>query len=197
MSTIPKIAKSDVCRESGTVTSWHLENQGTEKRRTIKPRAETDEHIKVHPEDGSAKGGQTATFYLNSGNMAFRILPNGVCIALKTLFKNKDYKSALTTVTDADKKREYNGMTPFDLDKSDADTPKFPRAFYFNPLTGGVANLISEIEILLDGQTVQVDRSGFLPISNTLNRLFIPSNFRREINGHPFIIFLNSLKKLV
>ena len=53
-------------------------------------------------------------------------------------------------------------------------TPKktYPRAYYFNQLTGEVANLISEVKVLMEEQTVQVDRTGFIPHVNTLNKLF-------------------------
>ena len=57
--------------------------------------------------------------------------------------------------------------------------------------------MVSEVEILLDGQVVQVDRGGFLSITNTLNRLFVPSTRRTEIVGHPYILHNEEDKKML
>ena len=49
------------------------------------------------------------------------------------------------------------------------------RSFFFNPLAGGPSSLISEIEIILDGQRVQINTGGYFSATNTLNKLFCPS----------------------
>ena len=218
MGSIPKITSSDVCREGSSAASisFHLENQGTDKRKKIKPKAESIDIMQIHPENKDYKRSRIITFTHNTGNNAVRFIPNCFIATLYPEIKNADYLADAPDDAPADQKRKWNGMTPFekimkkqiflesDPDNAgqvvnvEKDVPdKYPRAFFFNPVTGSAANLISEVEVLLDGQVVQVNRGGFLSITNTLNRLFIPSDMRTEIVGHPFVLHNEQYKNML
>lgn len=209
MGSMPKVTSMDVCREGSSAASisYHLENQGTNKRKKIKPKAESIDIMQIHPENKDYKRSRIITFTHNTGNNAVRFMPNCFIVTLYPEVKNEDFVADAAQDAPADQKRKWNGMTPFekvmkkkkflerdptdaasiiDVEKDVAD--KYPRAFFYNPVTGSAANLISEVEVLLDGQVVQVDRGGFLSITNTLNRLFIPSEKRTEIVGHPHVL---------
>ena len=211
MGSLPKVTSSDVCREGSSAASisFHLENQGTDKRRKIKPKAESIDIMQIHPENKDYKRSRIITFTHNTGNTAVRFIPNCFIIALYPEIKNAKFQEDAGEDASADEKRKWNGMTPFEkimktvpvLERDPTDVAevnfvevnkevpdKYPRAFFFNPITGSAANLISEVEVLLDGQVVQVDRGGFLSVTNTLNRLFIPSDKRTEIVGHPYVL---------
>ena len=136
---------------------------------------------------------QQITFYGNTGNKAWRFMPFPLITTVIPTEKNEDYGSAETTVAQVDKDREWDGMRPFEYIYEPATggakkVKENRRAYFFNPVTGGAANLISEVEILLDGQLVQVDRTGYFSIYNTMNRVFVTSDVRNKINGHPYIL---------
>ena len=136
---------------------------------------------------------QQITFYGNTGNKAWRFMPFPLITTVIPTEKNEDYGSAEATVAQVDKDREWDGMRPFEYIYEPATggakkVKENRRAYFFNPVTGGAANLISEVEILLDGQLVQVDRTGYFSIYNTMNRVFVTSDVRNKINGHPYIL---------
>ena len=198
---IPRVTSADVCRDGGKSSiSPHLENQGTEKRKVIKPRAETVDMQLLTSESTDYKRQQLVTFYGNTGNKAWRFMDGCIIITLLPREKNPDFEVA--EKPKADREREWNGMKPFDIIYKDAlgggkEPDKNRRVYFYNPVTGSASNLIAEIEVLLDGQLVQADRTGYFPIYNTLNRVFIPSDMRTEIVGHPYILHSsNDTKKL-
>lgn len=197
---IPKISPSAVCSDgSKSGISPHLENQGTEKRKTVKPRMDTLDIQLIRPESTDFNRTQQITFYGNTGNKAWRFMPFPLITTLIPCEKNEDFASTDVSVSAADKAREWNGMTPFEFEyepQSDVEVAAEKekviksnrRVYFYNPVTGGAANLIAEIEILLDGQLVQVDRTGYFSIYNTMNRVFVNSDVRTRINGHPYIL---------
>ena len=215
MGSIPKTASKDVCRDGGNATavSYHLENQGTDKRRKIAPKAMSVDLQKIYPENKDYKSSRIITFYHNTGDRAVRFTDDCFTINLTAEVKNTLYGDA--SANERDKNRKWDGMTPFEKIFKTTKKPSvsadgnsveiievnvadgLPRAYFFNPITGGAVNLVSEVEILLDGQVVQVDRGGFLSITNTLNRLFVPSTRRTEIVGHPYILHNEEDKKML
>ena len=195
-SKMPRITSSDVCSEGGkSLISPHLENQGTEKRKNVKPRMDTLDIQLIPAETTDFRRTQQITFYGNTGNKAWRFMPFPLIMTVVPCEKNEDYGSVEEGVGQADKDREWDGMRPFEYIYEAATGPGSAkkvksnrRAYFFNPVTGGAANLISEVEILLDGQLVQVDRTGYFSIYNTMNRVFVTSDVRNKINGHPFVL---------
>ena len=74
------------------------------------------------------------------------------------------------------------------LTTTDANEPNNTRVAFINPITGFVSPLVEEIEIYLNNQLVQSNRSGFISIANTLNHLFLPADKRQEVLGHPYML---------
>ena len=200
----PRVTSSDVCSEgSKALISPHLENQGTEKRKSVKPRMDTLDIQLIPAETTDFRRTQQITFYGNTGNKAWRFMPSPVIATLIPCEKNEDFGKTDLGISQADKDREWDGMLPFEYiyepaaavasgsSSSATPPPKVKsnrRAYFYNPVTGGAANLIAEVEILLDGQLVQVDRTGYFSIYNTMNRVFVNSDVRTKINGHPHIL---------
>ena len=185
-----RVNESDVCRDGKSITSYHLENEGTAKRKKIRPRAEVVDVQRVYPENDDLTRSKIITFYINTGNFAVRFLQNCILFTVVPQIKNPLFESAAQGVSTADKNRKWDNMTPFEkINKA------LPRAYYFNPITGGPASLINEVEVLLDGQMIQVDRRGFLSVTNTLNKLFLPHDDRQKIVGYPHVLH-NSKEKL-
>ena len=185
-----KVKESDVCHDGQTITSYHLENEGTAKRKKIRPKADTVDIQRIYPENDDLTRSKIITFYINTGNFAVRFLENCLLFTIVPQISNPLYQSATSGVSDVDKNRKWDNMTPFELNNK-----SLPRGYFFNPITGGPACLINEVEVLLDGQMLQVDRRGFLSVTNTLNKLFLPQDDRQKIVGHPHILH-NSKEKL-
>lgn len=191
---IPKIASSAVCSDGGkSGISPHLENQGTLKRKSVKPRMETLDIQLIRPESTDFARTKEVCFFGNTGNKTWRMMPFPLLMTLIACEKNKDFGKE--GVTQTDKERVWDGMTPFEFEyephdggASEKKVKSNRRVFFYNPVTGGAANLIAEIEILLDGQLVQVDRTGYFSIYNTMNRVFVNSDVRTKMNGHPHIL---------
>ena len=49
-------------------------------------------------------------------------------------------------------------------------------------------SLISEIEIILDGQRVQINTGGYFSATNTLNKLFCPTAVRKAALSHNHVL---------
>ena len=184
-----KIAGKSLC-EGNAVTSYHLENAGTKKRKKLRPKAELVDVQRILPETADYTRSKIVTFSIQTGSYAVRFMPNPLQITLHPKVKN----DAFTSIDDADanKAREYNSATP--LADYKGTTPNINRVAYTNCITGGSSCLISEVEIYLDNQLVQASRDGYISITNTLNKLFLPADKRQEIVGHPFILH-NELDK--
>ena len=199
---IPRTSSSAVCSDGGkTYMSPHLENQGTHKRKTVQPKMNDLDIQLIQSESTDLVRTKQVTFYGNTGNKAWRFMPFPVIVTIIPQEKNDDFEKTGSGITQVDKDRKWDGMRPFEFiyEPSQAGTAETDRkvksnrrGYFYNPVTGGAANLIAEVEILLDGQLVQVDRTGYFSIYNTMNRVFVNSDVRTKINGHPHILH-NSL----
>lgn len=172
------------CDSSKTITSYHLENAGTKKRRDNQPKAEVVDICKIIPETADFKNSRIITWHIQTGSYALRFLQHCLQITLVPQYKNSKYTSA--TDNDAEKSRFWNASTP--LGPSIQGEANDTRVAFINPITGFVSPLIEEIEIYLDNQLVQTNRSGFISLTNTLNHLFLPSAKREQVLGHPYIL---------
>ena len=114
MGSIPKTASKDVCRDGGNATavSYHLENQGTDKRRKIAPKAMSVDLQKIYPENKDYKSSRIITFYHNTGDRAVRFTDDCFTINLTAEVKNTLYGDA--NANERDKNRKWDGMTPFE-----------------------------------------------------------------------------------
>ena len=179
--------------EGGSITSYHLENAGTKRRKRNRPKAEVVDICKIIPETADFKNSRIITWHIQTGSYAVRFLDNCFQVTLVPQYKNSKFTSV--TATTADAARLWNGSTPFGPDITNEDNAK--RVAFFNPLTGGPAPLIEEVEIYLDNQLVQTNRSGFISLTNTLNHLFLPADRRQEILGHNYIMSGENDRKAV
>ena len=172
----------------GSVTSKHLENRGCKKRVKLRPQAQMVDVQLISPENQDDYGpGRIVTFNIQTGSYALRFLNNCLQIRLKPSFKNENYDGSEEFKDDDVKSQQWLGFTPFEAKGTGNDKNK-NRALYFNPITGGPACLIAETETYFDNQLVQSNREGFISITQTLNRLFLPAHKRRKVCGHPHIL---------
>lgn len=168
----------------GSVISYHLENAGTKRRKKSRPKAEVVDICKIIPETTDFKNSRIITWHIQTGSYALRFLDNCLQVTLVPQYKNSKFTDA--NADNADQARLWNGCTPFgpSITGEKNDT----RVAFFNPLTGGPAPLIEEVEIYLDNQLVQTNRSGFISLTNTLNHLFLPADKRQNVLGHEHIL---------
>ena len=180
-----KITDRPVCGEK--ILSRHLENRGVRERKKIRPKADLIDIQIIQPEGKKEYvAGSILEFNFQTGSFACRLLRNGFLVQLTPYVRNSDY-TGLDGATEA-AKRKWNGMTPFDPKAGGMANQKYGnRAGIFNPLSGASC-LISEVEVYIDNQLVQAVRDGFLSITNTLNKLFLPADVRQQILGHPYIL---------
>ena len=170
--------------DTGSIISYHLENAGTKRRRKNRPKAEVVDICKIVPETADFKNSKIITWHIQTGSYALRFLDNCLQVTMIPQYKNQKYTG--TDAATAEAKRLWNGSTPFGPDITGEDNDK--RVAFFNPLTGGPAPLVDEVEIYLNNQLVQTNRSGFISLTNTLNHLFLPADRREEILGHNYIM---------
>lgn len=172
------------CESGGSITSYHLENASSKKRKKNRPKAEVVDICKIIPETTDFKNSKIITWHIQTGSYALRFLPHCFQVTLVPQYKNSQYVSADNA--DKLKSRFWNASTPFG--PTIANEANDTRVAFINPITGFVSPLVEEIEIYLDNQLVQSNRSGFISLANTLNHLFLPSDKRTEVLGHPYIL---------
>lgn len=181
---LKRLQQGPSCESAGSITSYHLENAGSKKRRTNRPKAEVVDICKIIPETADFKNSRIITWHIQTGSYALRFLLNCFQVTLIPQYKNSKYEAADNA--DAAKARFWNASTP--MGPSIANEPNDIRVAFINPITGFVSPLVEEIEIYLDNQLVQSHRGGFISIANTLNNLFLPSDKRQEVLGHPYML---------
>lgn len=179
-----RIENKTICNTGDTIISYHLENRGTKERKKIRPRAELMDIQRLTPEIQDYTAGKVLEWKIQTGSYAVRFLENCIQMKIEHLVKNSSYTGPNAITENA--KREWNGMTPFSAPV--ANQTMSDRKAYWNLLAGGPASIISEVEIYLDHQLVQAERTGFFSIYNTLNALFLPADKREELLGHPYIL---------
>ena len=191
---IKQLQEGPDCDSGGRVVSYHLENGGSKKRRGNTPKAETTDVIKIAPENNNLNQSRMLTWHIQTGSFAYRFLLNCVQMTLIPGYKNKQYTSA--DAQEVDKRRFWNASTPFKVNPDLVTEPNSTRVAFMNPLST-VSPMVEEVEVYLQNQLVQTNRSGFISIANALNNLFLPSAKRREILGHPYMLHNeNDRKKL-
>lgn len=182
-----KLTDRPICGKD-SILSRHLENRGVKKRKEIKPKAELLDIQRIQPEgDRHYTAGRILEFTFQTGSYAVRLLQHCLQVQLSCLVKNNRYVGPNEDT--AERKLKWYGMTPFHTGTGQhADQKYTNRALFYNPISGGASCLISEIEVYIDNQLVQAVRDGFLSITNTLNKLFLPADKRQEILGHSYIL---------
>ena len=194
MSTkrLKQLSDGPNCDNRSSITSYHLENAGCKKRKKNQPKAEVVDVCKIIPETADYKNSRIITWHIQTGSYAMRFLHACFQVTLIPQYKNSKYVA--DNDADADKKRFWNASTP--LGPSITGEANDTRVAFINPITGMVSPLIEEIEIYLDNQLVQTNRSGFISLTNTLNHLFLPADKRQEVLGHPYILHNENDRKM-
>jgi len=182
---INRLKEGPDCDSGGRVVSYHLENAGSKKRRDNTPKAETTDVIKIASENLNLNQSRMLTWHIQTGSFAYRFLSNCVLMSLVPGYKNAQYTSA--DADEAVKKRYWNASTPFKSNPSGQE-PNALRVAFMNPISGFVSPMVEEVEVYLQNQLVQTNRSGFISIATSLNNLFLPSDKRRSVLGHPYML---------
>ena len=177
--------QDDLCKSKGSVIeSRHFENKGSnQKRKAVRPLADFCRYQLIRPDNSDWNNSKWIFFTIRTGNEFIRMVPNCLTFHLAPQIDDTETLPAVPT---------YHPLDPLGKDQtgtgSTAVIHGFNRAVYFNPLAGGPATLLSEVEIILDGQRVQINTGGYFSATNTLNKLFCPEHIRRQSLGHEHIL---------
>lgn len=184
--------QNDLCKKN-SIINRHWENKGVQKRKAVQPLADFCRYQIIKPDNTDWKDKGYVDITIRTGNESVRVVNNGITIyATPKIDKSEPLDLASLT---------YEPIDPFTRTTQTVSavttTTGLNRSVYFNSLAGGPASLISEVEIILDGQRVQINTSGFFSATNTLNKLFTPTHVRRDALGHNHILHNeNDLKTL-
>lgn len=175
--------QEDLCKK-GSTQSRHWENQGVLKRKAVQPTADFVRYQLIKPDNNEWKSSGFVSFTIRTGNESIRMTENCVTFYITPKI---DISTTINT-----ENLTLLPLNPFErvtnVQGDQTTTTGLQRSIYFNPLAGGPATLISECEIILDGQRVQINTGGFFSITNTLNKLFAPAHVRRHSLGHNHIL---------
>ena len=186
--------QDDLCKNKGSyIESRHWENKGVLKRKQVRPQADFCRYQSIRPDNNDWNASRWVFFTLRTGNEFVRMVPN--CLTFYLTPKICSYPPLPTPLA-------YEPFDPFKVVNKTVTVPAagerpattktvidhMNRSMYFNPLAGGPSTLIEEIEIILDGQRVQINTGGFFSTTNTLNKLFCPEHVRRDSLGHNHIL---------
>ena len=168
--------------EGSYAESRHWENKGVGKRKHVRPIADFCRYQSIRPDNTDYNSSKWVYFTIRTGNEFIRMVPNCLTFFLSMKIDPKD--TPTNTHVPAD---------PFGLDATAGTSSSrvikgLKRCAYFNPLAGGPSTLISEIEIILDGQRVQINTGGYFSATNTLNKLFCPSAVRKAALSHNHVL---------
>ena len=182
--------QDDLCKKGSYIESRHFENKGVTKRKHVKPETDYDRYQSIHPDTTDWAQTGWLTFTIRTGNEFVRMVPNCITFFLTpeiclldpvpdpiTYTPTSPFEGVTTTV---------GGVTTVTGNK---------RSFFFNPLAGAPATLINEIEIILDGQRVQINTGGYFSATNTINKLFCPSYIRNQVLSHNHVLHNENNRK--
>ena len=173
------LCKSRKGNDGSVIPSRHWENKGVTKRKQVRPIADFCRYQSLRPDNTDYNKSLWVYFTIRTGNEFIRMTPNCLTFYITPKVDVKE------TVDVANLDLKIND--PFKV-VSKTLSKKLNRCVYLNPLAGGPATFINEIQINLDGQLVQTNTGGHFSCTNTLNKLFCPRNVRRDALGHNHIL---------
>ena len=151
------LCKSRKGNDGSVIPSRHWENKGVTKRKQVRPIADFCRYQSLRPDNTDYNKSLWVYFTIRTGNEFIRMTPN--CLTFYITPKI-DVKEAVD-VTNLDLKIN----DPFKV-VTKTLSKKLNRCVYLNPLAGGPATFMNEIQINLDGQLVQTNTGGHFSCTN-------------------------------
>ena len=168
---------------------------GVEKNPRVKPVLSTADVFKIPPSSSDFNEGSLIVWDYVSGPHITRFMPDSLNFIVTIKYSNP-FKTLNTTHLTKKKNNEEPTLLEYgyDLNFFEKDLVTISnnhvegRPFFWNPLSGPVASLVSEVEILCNGVVVQRDSTGFMSLYTSLNRMFCRKEYRTAFCGHDKIL---------